>query len=122
MIRLSLPNGEYLAIPDLRKLTDTSIATICVVVKVSTIAHSITNESRLPGSEHQATTTNPAKPSYCTEPMFHPSPVGIMELLGYISNDGHVFSCRNPVVMRQAFHVYVFGWLVYQTLTSLTKY
>ncbi|KIK48596.1 hypothetical protein CY34DRAFT_798112 [Suillus luteus UH-Slu-Lm8-n1] len=25
--------------------------------------------------------------------------------LGYVSNDGHFFSCRNPVVMQQAFHV-----------------
>jgi hypothetical protein len=24
---------------------------------------------------------------------------------GYISSDGHLFECSNPVVMQQAFHV-----------------
>jgi hypothetical protein len=39
--------------------------------------------------------------------MFHPpmdaanAPAG----LGYVSNDGHHFGCRNPIVMQQAFHV-----------------
>ena len=25
--------------------------------------------------------------------------------LSYISNDGHIFECENPVVLQQAFHV-----------------
>ena len=60
------------------------------------------------GSEHAATATSPAQPSYCTLPTFH-APVASNQVvgLGYVSNDGHSFSCRNPVVMQQAFHVYV---------------
>ena len=48
-----------------------------------------------------------AQPSRCLLSMFHPpmdvanAPVG----LGYVSNDGHHFGCRNPIVMQQAFHV-----------------
>jgi hypothetical protein len=26
--------------------------------------------------------------------------------MGYISRDGHMFTCTNPVVLQQAFHVY----------------
>jgi len=38
--------------------------------------------------------------------MFHPPASGDQAAgLGYVSNDGHVFTCRNPVVLRQAFHV-----------------
>jgi len=42
-----------------------------------------------------------------TLPMFHASrsPNGAPAGLGYVSNDGHLFSCKNPVVMQQAFHV-----------------
>ncbi|KAI0774120.1 hypothetical protein C8Q74DRAFT_810377 [Fomes fomentarius] len=60
------------------------------------------------GPEHDANTHAGAQLSYCTLPILHPrqrldqAPPGG---LGYISNDGHAFSCRNPVVMRQAFHV-----------------
>jgi len=58
------------------------------------------------GPEHQATATNPAQPSYCTLPTFHlPASTHQATGLDYVSNDGHVFACRNPVVMRQAFHV-----------------
>ncbi|KAF9230708.1 hypothetical protein BU15DRAFT_91059 [Melanogaster broomeanus] len=59
------------------------------------------------GPEHSAAGGNPALPSYCVLPLFHPpldantAPAG----MGYISHDGHQFSCRNPVVMQQAFHV-----------------
>ena len=41
--------------------------------------------------------------------MFHPEadadkpPAG----LGYVSSDGHHFSCKNPILMQQAFHVFV---------------
>ena len=48
-----------------------------------------------------------AQPSHCTLALFHApmdsanAPAG----LGYVSNDGHHFSCKNPVVMQQAFHV-----------------
>jgi hypothetical protein len=38
--------------------------------------------------------------------MFHP-PIDALNApaLGYVSNDGHHFGCRNPIVMQQAFHV-----------------
>ena len=39
--------------------------------------------------------------------MFH-QPRNVYERfegLGYISNDGHIFECTNPVVLQQAFHV-----------------
>ncbi|KAF9228244.1 hypothetical protein BS17DRAFT_877588 [Gyrodon lividus] len=59
------------------------------------------------GQEHTAAAGSVAQPSYCTLPLFHP-PMNSntpAEGLGYVSNDGHHFSCRNPVVMQQAFHV-----------------
>jgi len=39
--------------------------------------------------------------------MFHSprNPSDPVDGLGYISNDGHLFECNNPVVMQQAFHV-----------------
>ncbi|KAG2340343.1 hypothetical protein BDR05DRAFT_889963 [Suillus weaverae] len=64
-------------------------------------------DSMCSGPEHTAAAGNAAQPSYCTLPLFHPpmdpnnAPVG----LGYVSNDGHLFSCRNPVIMQQAFHL-----------------
>ncbi|KXN92377.1 hypothetical protein AN958_06995 [Leucoagaricus sp. SymC.cos] len=63
-------------------------------------------DSMCPGPEHAATSTQPAQPSYCTLPLFHP-PHATNQVtgLGYVSNDGHLFSCKNPVVMQQAFHV-----------------
>ncbi|KAF9220065.1 hypothetical protein BS17DRAFT_739840 [Gyrodon lividus] len=59
------------------------------------------------GPEHSAAAGNPAQPSYCTLPIFHErrNPAGPSPSMGYVSNDGHVFSCKNPVVMQQAFHV-----------------
>ena len=51
--------------------------------------------------------------------MFHPPASTDQAVgLGYVSNDGHVFTCRNPVVVKQAFHVYVLRWLVPRFLTS----
>ncbi|KAH9963060.1 hypothetical protein BJV74DRAFT_880022 [Russula compacta] len=57
--------------------------------------------------EHSAAADAPGQPSYCTLPLFH-QPRNIhepVEGLSYISNDGHVFECRNPVALQQAFHV-----------------
>ncbi|KAH9054519.1 hypothetical protein EDB87DRAFT_100716 [Lactarius vividus] len=47
------------------------------------------------------------QPSYCNLPMFHPpkSTNDHMDEVGYISNDGHIFSCKNSAVVQQAFHV-----------------
>ncbi|KAI0260328.1 hypothetical protein BC834DRAFT_901579 [Gloeopeniophorella convolvens] len=58
------------------------------------------------GPEHAA---NNGQPSFCTLPMFHPpcNPNDPVTGLGYISNDGHMFDCRNPVVMQQAFMIFV---------------
>ena len=61
------------------------------------------------GSEHLATDTAPRQPSYCTLPMFHPvqSADEPIDGVGHVSYDGHQFSCENPAVVQQAFHVYV---------------
>lgn len=65
-------------------------------------------DAMCPGPEHTVDVGGAnAQPSRCTLSMFHPpvdvanAPVG----LGYASNDGHHFGCRNPIVMQQAFHV-----------------
>ncbi|KAF5381812.1 hypothetical protein D9757_008326 [Collybiopsis confluens] len=58
------------------------------------------------GPEHAATATNSAQPSYCILPMFHPPAALNNPGMGHISNDGHHFSCKNPTVLQQAFHVY----------------
>ncbi|KAI9437151.1 hypothetical protein H4582DRAFT_2058133 [Lactarius indigo] len=61
------------------------------------------------GPEHSAAEMAQAQPqpSYCTLPMFHPpkSTNDPTDGPGYISSDGHVFSCKNPAVVQQAFHV-----------------
>jgi hypothetical protein len=59
------------------------------------------------GPEHLATETAPGKPSYCTLPMFHlPQSAGDpADGVGHVSHDGHKFSCENPAVVQQAFHV-----------------
>ena len=57
---------------------------------------------------HQATAANAAQPSYCTEPIFHRRAAqnSAPAAGGYVSNDGHIFTCKNPAVLSQAFHVY----------------
>ncbi|KAI9443965.1 hypothetical protein H4582DRAFT_1049491 [Lactarius indigo] len=61
------------------------------------------------GSEHLVTETvhGQPQPSYCTLPMFHlpKSTDEPMDGVGYISDDGHMFSCKNPAVVQQTFHV-----------------
>ncbi|KAH9027352.1 hypothetical protein EDB84DRAFT_1500330 [Lactarius hengduanensis] len=63
------------------------------------------------GSEHLVTASEtahgPPQPSYCTLPMFHrpKSTDDPMDGVGYISDDGHMFSCKNPAVVQQTFHV-----------------
>ncbi|KAF7356372.1 VWFA domain-containing protein [Mycena venus] len=61
-------------------------------------------DAMCPDSEHAGTATNPPHPSYCMLPIFHPSAT-VAAGLGYLSNDGHVFNCKNPSVTQQAFHV-----------------
>jgi len=64
-------------------------------------------DAMCPGPEHSATASSSARPSYCTLPMFHPprGPNDRIEGNGYISNDGHLFECKNPIVSQQPFHV-----------------
>ncbi|KAM5540363.1 hypothetical protein V8D89_005821 [Ganoderma adspersum] len=60
------------------------------------------------GPEHDSATHPRAQPSYCTLPILHrrqPLDQVPANGLGYVSNDGHAFECRNPAVLRQAFHV-----------------
>jgi len=63
-------------------------------------------DSMCGGPEHAGTATSPPHPSYCTLQIFHPPHTSNRGVgLGYVSNDGHIFSCKNPAVMQQAFHV-----------------
>ncbi|KAI9443823.1 hypothetical protein H4582DRAFT_1807697 [Lactarius indigo] len=64
-------------------------------------------DAMCPGFEHSETDAAPARPSYCLLPMFHPpkSTSDPADGVGYISNDGHMFPCRNPPELQQAFHV-----------------
>ncbi|SJL03909.1 uncharacterized protein ARMOST_07266 [Armillaria ostoyae] len=63
-------------------------------------------DAMCPGPEHAGDTTSPVQLSYCTLPLFHPPETSDERVgLGYLSNDGHVFSCQNPVLLQQAFHV-----------------
>ncbi|KAG2738992.1 hypothetical protein P692DRAFT_20882111 [Suillus brevipes Sb2] len=60
-----------------------------------------------PGPEHTTAEGSAAQPSFCTLPLFHVpmEPNNDPATLGYVSNDGHFFACRNPVVMQQAIFV-----------------
>ncbi|PCH41519.1 hypothetical protein WOLCODRAFT_163166 [Wolfiporia cocos MD-104 SS10] len=67
-------------------------------------------DAMCPGQEHAGAGRSGApQPSHCILPILHarytldqPFPGNG---LGYISNDGHAFNCRNPAVLQQAFHV-----------------
>jgi hypothetical protein len=68
------------------------------------------SDSMCAGQEHQPDAQGHPQSSYCTLPLFHPPhradqvpPGG-----GYVSGDGHLFNCRNPAVLQNAFHVCVF--------------
>ena len=59
------------------------------------------------GPEHAATASH----SFCTQNIFHaPLPLGTVpdNALGYVSHDGHSFDCKDPALLHQSFHVYVF--------------
>ena len=50
-----------------------------------------------------------AQPSACTLPLFH-APLTVENQPpggppGYVSNDGHHFTCKNPALLQPAFHV-----------------
>jgi hypothetical protein len=79
------------------------------IVRLKYMAYTLSSDSMCSGPEHSGTQAGTGQPlvSYCTLPMFHPSrdPNDPVDDLGYISNDGHLFECNNPVVMQQAFHV-----------------
>ncbi|KAG8855500.1 hypothetical protein FRB96_007004 [Tulasnella sp. 330] len=64
-------------------------------------------DARCAGPEHEATLNAPARPSYCTLPIFHPpQPLNWTGgNVSYVSADGHSFPCPNPNSLRQAFHV-----------------
>ncbi|KAI6143621.1 hypothetical protein BKA82DRAFT_4181550 [Pisolithus tinctorius] len=59
------------------------------------------------GREHAGDAGTLPQPSYCTLAMFHqPSDArGAAPAIGYISKDGHHFTCQNPVIMQHAYHV-----------------
>ncbi|KAG8946051.1 hypothetical protein FRC03_001516 [Tulasnella sp. 419] len=58
------------------------------------------------GEEHRGHGSVPARPSFCTLPIFHPpQPLDWADgRNGYISSDGHSFSCANPN-RRQSYHI-----------------
>ncbi|KAJ7781844.1 hypothetical protein DFH07DRAFT_389440 [Mycena maculata] len=60
-----------------------------------------------PGPEHA--TGNPPAPSYCSLPIFHSPAAGEVYIpptgQGYISSDGHSFTCKNPAELHPAYHV-----------------
>ncbi|KAF9228234.1 hypothetical protein BS17DRAFT_850512 [Gyrodon lividus] len=64
-------------------------------------------DSMCAGSEHAATAGKPAAPSYCILPLFHSplNPNSTRPKQGYVTNDGHQFTCLNPASIQQAFHV-----------------
>ena len=63
----------------------------CFVIPEIGVSNGVT------GPEHAGDAETLPQPSYCTLPMFHPqSDPSVVPALGYISNDGHHFSCRNP--------------------------
>ncbi|QRV84778.1 von willebrand factor type A domain protein [Ceratobasidium sp. AG-Ba] len=56
--------------------------------------------------KHSATTSTPACPSYCTLPALHkPQTPGLGSPNGYISSDGHLFDCPNPVELYSNYHI-----------------
>ncbi|KAJ7696454.1 hypothetical protein B0H17DRAFT_398658 [Mycena rosella] len=67
-------------------------------------------DSMCPGPEHA--TTNPPAPSYCSLPILHPTQQAGQVILaadptaqGYVSSDGHSYTCKNPAEMQPAYHV-----------------
>ncbi|KAG8903436.1 hypothetical protein FRB99_003285 [Tulasnella sp. 403] len=65
-------------------------------------------DAQCPGAEHTAAASGPARPSYCTMPIFHPpQPTDWQEasMNSYVSADGHFFNCPNPNNLRRAYHV-----------------
>ncbi|KAJ6612229.1 hypothetical protein B0H10DRAFT_2165565 [Mycena sp. CBHHK59/15] len=66
-------------------------------------------DAMCPGPEHAE--ANPPSPSYCSLPIFHPTAragqgaVQVAGAQGYTSNDGHIYTCKNPAEMRPAYHV-----------------
>ncbi|KAG9021281.1 hypothetical protein FRB95_002446 [Tulasnella sp. JGI-2019a] len=64
-------------------------------------------EAQCSGPEHEESEEGPARPSYCTLPIFHPPhPRGwTIDGTSHISGDGHSFACLDPTILRPAFHV-----------------
>ncbi|KAI0052043.1 hypothetical protein FA95DRAFT_1618925 [Auriscalpium vulgare] len=58
-------------------------------------------------SDHEHVTSSPPAPSFCTQPLFHAlaGPNGPPPMSGYISQDGHTFTCKNPAIMQLTYHV-----------------
>ncbi|KAI0250873.1 hypothetical protein BJV78DRAFT_1393001 [Lactifluus subvellereus] len=79
----------------------------CVQVRHNTDCYAACLNRISIGPEHLATAAGPGQPSYCKLPILHPprNPEDRIDGHGYISNDGHLFECRNPGVMQQAFHI-----------------
>ena len=107
-IKLTLRNGAWASFVLTESLADhPPTAMPCAQVMMPHVHFPMLN-SNYKGPEHTVEGGGAnAQPSRCTLPMFHPdmdtakAPAG----LGYVSNDGHHFACKNPILMQQAFHV-----------------
>ncbi|KAJ7252459.1 hypothetical protein C8J57DRAFT_1519796 [Mycena rebaudengoi] len=64
------------------------------------------NDAMCPGPEHAE--ANPPTPSYCSLPILHAPPQAgniVPVGQGYVSLDGHLYTCQNPAEMLPTYHV-----------------
>jgi hypothetical protein len=60
------------------------------------------------GEEHDAQINPGAVDSYCTLKLFHaPAVQAELQGIGYISQDGHSYTCKNPALTQKSYHMYV---------------
>jgi hypothetical protein len=90
-----------------RGLTSVISDSMCAGMHVSPLQSSrVTEQCGHLGPEHQADAQGNPQPSFCTLPLFHaPHQGAVPPGGGYVSGDGHLFGCRNPAVLQNAFHV-----------------
>lgn len=83
--------------------------TTCALVRGYTVEFCSSQPDYLvTGEEHQANNNTPARPSFCNMPIFHAQATAAdltASELGYVSQDGHLYGCKNPATMQQAFHM-----------------
>lgn len=86
----------------------------CAGVRQSPNVSKIIDELVHLGPEH----ADMASHSFCTQNIFHaPLALGTVpdNALGYVSHDGHSYDCKDPALLHQSFHVYVFRMISKET-------